>query len=81
MGGDALIEALRRIDTSVKVLAMSGSTAEAAVRGTTGMASVPFLHKPHTAEQLLKESREAAALVTSACHMPPSGGETILIAG
>lgn len=54
LGGNALIEALRRIDPAVKVLAMSGLTSDKRVLRKTETAPVPFLHKPYTAEQLLE---------------------------
>ncbi len=53
LGGDVLIDVVRRLDPAVKVIAMSGLAHDTRGPANAASARVPFLHKPYTAEQLL----------------------------
>jgi CheY-like chemotaxis protein len=57
MDGPALIRALKKIDPLVKIVAVSGLTANAEIGKFSGAGSHHFLTKPYTAETLLKALR------------------------
>ena len=69
MGGPATILALRGINPKVKIIASSGSAAEAVRKdaGAAGANISDFIHKPYTAEQLLAVVRKA---IQESSHPP-----------
>ncbi len=58
MDGPAMIQALRRIDPAIKVIASSGFSDTGKAAEATALGVSAFLHKPYTAEKLLKTLAE-----------------------
>ena len=61
LGGDALLRALRQIDPAVRVIAVSGISANEAVARAAGPETIMFLAKPFTAAALLQALHDVLA--------------------
>jgi two-component system, cell cycle sensor histidine kinase and response regulator CckA len=61
MDGSATIRALRNMDAQVKIIAVSGLTAGERAAVIAGSGASTFIHKPYTAERLIKTVQEALA--------------------
>jgi DNA-binding response OmpR family regulator len=58
MDGHAVVRALQKMDSTIRILAISGIFSDENVFKMTGTSIGAFLAKPYTAEQLLKKLHE-----------------------
>ena len=79
MDGLATIQALRRINPQVKILAMSGVPREGGDDPVRAMAQ-NFLPKPFTALMLLKALRELLPVDTDNTGLPSTGDDKVVAA-
>jgi two-component system cell cycle sensor histidine kinase/response regulator CckA len=59
--GSTSIRELRNMDAQVKIIAVSGLTAGERAAVISGSGASTFIHKPYTAERLIKTVQEALA--------------------
>jgi len=66
MGGSELVERLTELRPDLKVLYISGYTRDEVLRRGVSGAEAPFLHKPFTADVLMRQVRDVLAGTASA---------------